>query len=224
MAGYGIGGAFATVKTPNLRAWREARGHSQRSLAREANLNHFTVLRAERGEDIRPTNAAKIAAALDITVADLMAEEDRPPAPLKVGAPQESGRQRKAEEPGHADDVGEKVVMIDLDEFRAKLRQEGLDEALTDFVVAVAENTMGGESLYRDVAPSEPGQPEAQQTVAGASPIKREVTDTAAATDEEAVRIRIGELKELLARQGLDEEAIEHVLSGRPFWGIADEQ
>jgi hypothetical protein len=120
--------------------------------------------------------------------------------------------------------VGEKVVMIDLDEYRAKLRQEGLDEALTDYVVAVAENTMGGESLYGDVAelaPSEPGQPEAQQT---GRPIKREVTDTAAAADEEFMRIHIGALKELLAHQGLDEEAIEHILSGRPFWGIADEQ
>jgi transcriptional regulator with XRE-family HTH domain len=82
------------VKTPKLRVWREARGHSQRSLAREAKLNHFTVLRAERGEDIRPTNAAKIAAALDIEVADLMAEEDRPPAPLGI-APQETGQQRR---------------------------------------------------------------------------------------------------------------------------------
>jgi transcriptional regulator with XRE-family HTH domain len=83
------------VKTPNLRAWREAKGHSQRSLAKEANINHFTVLRAERGEDIRPTNAAKIAGALGITVADLMAEEDRPPAPLSGGpSPSTSGQPR----------------------------------------------------------------------------------------------------------------------------------
>jgi hypothetical protein len=52
--------------------------------------------------------------------------------------------------------------------------------------------------------------------------VRVEVTDTAAATDEEAARIYIGELKELLALQGLNEEDIKRVLAGEPFWGTSE--
>jgi transcriptional regulator with XRE-family HTH domain len=183
------------VRLPRLREWREARGLIQNDLARAAGVSKFTVVRIEHGANTHPDTARKLAKALEIDVTDLM---ESPPVP-KVPAPSKSGQPEKTTE--------EPVLAIDIGEFRAKLRGEGVDEDTVNLVVGVAENAVvGGESLYGDVAPTSTGQPEAQKT---ARVIRLEATDSAGATDKAIPLIDIGEFKELLVEAGLDQESAE---------------
>ncbi len=47
-----------------------------RDVAAESGLTENTIVRAEHDRDIRPTSARKLAAALGVTVADLVQEPD----------------------------------------------------------------------------------------------------------------------------------------------------
>jgi transcriptional regulator with XRE-family HTH domain len=62
-----------------VRRARELLGYGQETTAEEAGVAKNSVLRAERGEEIRPATARKIAAALGVRVADLLTEEARDP-------------------------------------------------------------------------------------------------------------------------------------------------
>jgi DNA-binding XRE family transcriptional regulator len=55
-----------------LRQAREMLGYGLEKTAQEAGISKNSVLRAEHEEDIRPVTARKIAAALDVDVADLL--------------------------------------------------------------------------------------------------------------------------------------------------------
>ncbi len=55
---------------------REMLGYGVEKTAEEAGVSKNSVLRAEHEEDIRPLTARKIAAALEVRVADLMWEEE----------------------------------------------------------------------------------------------------------------------------------------------------
>ncbi len=56
-----------------LRAWREARGLSQRALAERAKVGYVLVARLELGQtDPRLSTLEKLAAALRISLADLI--------------------------------------------------------------------------------------------------------------------------------------------------------
>jgi transcriptional regulator with XRE-family HTH domain len=83
------------VKVPRLKEWRETRGETQVSLAERAGVTQYTVLRAEHGENMRPSTARRLAEELGITVSDL---QEEPPVPLgfagKVVAP-DTGRPSK---------------------------------------------------------------------------------------------------------------------------------
>ena len=57
---------------------REVLGYGIEKAAEEAGVSKNSVLRAEHEEDIRPLTARKIAAALDVRVADLIAEPEYP--------------------------------------------------------------------------------------------------------------------------------------------------
>ena len=60
-------------------------GYGLEKTAQEAGISKNSVLRAEHEEDIRPVTARKIAAALDVPVADLIGESEtlkaQPPLP-----------------------------------------------------------------------------------------------------------------------------------------------
>jgi transcriptional regulator with XRE-family HTH domain len=62
-----------------VRRARELLGYGQETTAEEAGVAKNSVLRAERGEEIRPATARKIAAALGVRVADLLTEEASDP-------------------------------------------------------------------------------------------------------------------------------------------------
>jgi transcriptional regulator with XRE-family HTH domain len=85
------------VKLENVRQWREARGYTQRRLAKEAGLSTITLPRIERGEQTTPTTARKIADALGVDIMDLMSD---PPVPAGKGEARGGGQA----EPGNATD------------------------------------------------------------------------------------------------------------------------
>jgi DNA-binding XRE family transcriptional regulator len=68
-----------------LQRAREMLGYGLEKTAEEAGISKNSVLRAEHEEDIRPVTARKIAAALDVPVADLIGESEtlkaQPPLP-----------------------------------------------------------------------------------------------------------------------------------------------
>src|SRR5215210_2246603 len=78
------GGALRLDKNRLQRA-REMLGYGLEKTAQEAGVSKNSVLRAEHEEDIRPVTARKIAAALDVPVADLIGESEtlkaQPPLP-----------------------------------------------------------------------------------------------------------------------------------------------
>ena len=78
------------MKLERTREWREVRGFTQRDLAEEAGLGMFTIPRIERGENVTPRTARKIAAALDLDIMDLMANP--PVFAGKAEAPQGLGQ------------------------------------------------------------------------------------------------------------------------------------
>ena len=61
------------VKLANLRRLRERQALSQKGLAERAGISHVTVVQAEAGGDVRPTTARKLAEALGVEPAELMA-------------------------------------------------------------------------------------------------------------------------------------------------------
>ena len=67
------------MKIPRLKEWRETSGETQVSLAERAGVTQYTVLRAEHGENMRPSTARRLAEVLGITVSDL---QEEPPVPL----------------------------------------------------------------------------------------------------------------------------------------------
>src|SRR5215216_3943469 len=75
------------MQLARTKEWRESRGFTQRELAAEAGISEVTVARLETGHSSTPSTARKIAAALGVSVADLL---ERPPVPL-VEAPPETG-------------------------------------------------------------------------------------------------------------------------------------
>lgn len=58
-----------------VRRARERLGYSLAKAAKEAGVSEGTVLRADHGEEIRPSTARKIAVGLGVEVADLIREE-----------------------------------------------------------------------------------------------------------------------------------------------------
>jgi len=78
------GGALRLDKDRLQRA-REMLGYGLEKTAQEAGVSKNSVLRAEHEEDIRPVTARKIAAALDVSVADLIGASEalkaQPPLP-----------------------------------------------------------------------------------------------------------------------------------------------
>src|SRR5829696_7372827 len=78
------GGALRLDKDRLQRA-REMLGYGLEKTAQEAGISKNSVLRAEHEEDIRPVTARKIAAALNVPVADLIGESEtlkaQPPLP-----------------------------------------------------------------------------------------------------------------------------------------------
>jgi DNA-binding XRE family transcriptional regulator len=81
---YTNGGALKLDRDRLQRA-RELLGYGLEKTAEEAGISKNSVLRAEHEEDIRPVTARKIAAALDVPVADLIGESEtlkaQPPLP-----------------------------------------------------------------------------------------------------------------------------------------------
>jgi len=60
-----------------VRAWREERGFTQERLAHEIGVTHPTISRIENGEGYRKDTIYKIAAALDVSVGDLLEKDPR---------------------------------------------------------------------------------------------------------------------------------------------------
>jgi transcriptional regulator with XRE-family HTH domain len=67
------------MKLSRAREWRESQGLTQHELGEKAGVSEATVLRVEAGHSVFPNTARKIAAALDVQVADLL---EVPPVPL----------------------------------------------------------------------------------------------------------------------------------------------
>jgi transcriptional regulator with XRE-family HTH domain len=60
------------VPAPYLRAWRLYHAMTQEELAKAADVSHATVRSGEHGENIRQSSARKMAAALGISVQQLL--------------------------------------------------------------------------------------------------------------------------------------------------------
>jgi transcriptional regulator with XRE-family HTH domain len=67
------------VRLPSLRYWRIRRALHQNELSERANVSLATLWRLETGRPATIETARKLAAALDVTPADLMADPPRPP-------------------------------------------------------------------------------------------------------------------------------------------------
>ncbi len=59
-----------------VRRSRERLGYTLRLMSEEGGIAPHTIIRAEHGRNITPTSARKIAAALGVTVADLVREPE----------------------------------------------------------------------------------------------------------------------------------------------------
>jgi transcriptional regulator with XRE-family HTH domain len=69
------------VKTPLLRAWREAKGETQHTLSALSGLTIATISRVENGYPLRPGTAKRLAEALGVEVVDLL---ENPPIQAKL--------------------------------------------------------------------------------------------------------------------------------------------
>ena len=63
------------VALPSLRAWRLRKLLNQRELAERAHVGRSTIIRAESGGTVSLANVRRIAQALEVDPAQLMAEE-----------------------------------------------------------------------------------------------------------------------------------------------------
>jgi transcriptional regulator with XRE-family HTH domain len=61
---------------------RESRGYSIETTAEKAGMSHNSVMRAERGEEIRPSTARRLAEALGVEVSDLYPKAGASPSSL----------------------------------------------------------------------------------------------------------------------------------------------
>ncbi len=59
-----------------VRRSRERLGYTLQLMSEEGGIAPHTIIRAEHGRNITPTSARKIAAALGVSVADLVREPD----------------------------------------------------------------------------------------------------------------------------------------------------
>jgi transcriptional regulator with XRE-family HTH domain len=98
-----------------LRA-RELLGYGIEKVAEEAGISKNSVLRAEHEEDIRPVTARKIAAALGVSVADLIGESETLKAqPLLPKFPEERRADRRvAVEDARLSRERDRVRMVEL--------------------------------------------------------------------------------------------------------------
>jgi transcriptional regulator with XRE-family HTH domain len=64
------------VLVPQVRRLRLMRALSQEELAARAGVSRNTVVRAEQGEDIRPSSVRKLARALGVSPATLQKPDD----------------------------------------------------------------------------------------------------------------------------------------------------
>jgi DNA-binding XRE family transcriptional regulator len=60
-----------------IKRGRLVQGWSQTMLARQAGVTEQTALRAEKGREVTPQTARKLASALDTTVVDLWNEDEQ---------------------------------------------------------------------------------------------------------------------------------------------------
>jgi transcriptional regulator with XRE-family HTH domain len=67
------------VQISNLREWRERRALTQEELAEQAGVSARSVAGYEAGAGARPGTVRKLAAALDISVEDLLGKAEAPP-------------------------------------------------------------------------------------------------------------------------------------------------
>jgi transcriptional regulator with XRE-family HTH domain len=115
-----------------VREWRERRMLTQQELADRAGVSLFTVQRIERGEgNVRPKTGRAIAAALGVSVEDLLPKAQRPlPFEIDSGQPPETRTELKAAELAVAAQPLEKVTVerARLIEILRRVRRGELDE------------------------------------------------------------------------------------------------
>jgi transcriptional regulator with XRE-family HTH domain len=107
------------LKVPRLREWRHLRGYTQVELAERAGVSASAITGYERGFNIRPSTARKLAEALGVEIPDLLGPDAAPRLPLTPTltlAPMyeanDAGR-RRALETASADDLTRYVAEIE---------------------------------------------------------------------------------------------------------------
>jgi transcriptional regulator with XRE-family HTH domain len=98
-------GRYVKLDSSKMRWHRDRLGWTLDTLAEQAEVAEGTALRAEHGEDIRPSSGRRIARALGVDISELVPEKPGVVLP-KAEAPSTSGQPNKEEEdPLHEGDL-----------------------------------------------------------------------------------------------------------------------
>lgn len=158
------------MKLTRLREVRELHGWSQSRLAEESGVSRDGISNYETGHrEAWPSTAKKLADALGVEIADLVARAEEPALAGKAEAP-ETGiplleralnaarRDEKKVREAIARSVAsegraQSVTSFDEDRFRAELRRLGFpDEYFEDFIWPLVVKAARGDALERELA------------------------------------------------------------------------
>jgi hypothetical protein len=91
-------GRYVKLDTDKVRWHRDRLGWTLDTLAEQAEVAEGTALRAEHGEDIRPSSGRRIARALGVDISELV--PDKPGVVLPKAPAREAGQPEKVEDTG----------------------------------------------------------------------------------------------------------------------------
>ena len=166
-------GRYMRLDSAKMRWHRDRLGWTLDTLAEQAEVAEGTALRAEHGEDIRPSSGRRIARAFGVDVSELVPEKPgrvkEPALSGKAEAPETGpslldralGAARQDEEKDSravarvfaSEGVPQSTIGYEEDRFRAELRERGFpDEHFEDFIWPLVITSVRAERLEQENA------------------------------------------------------------------------